>query len=75
MFMSNILRIIKLKDIFGEFEHLTNPEKLFIKLHDNLHETTNGVLVDEYNMWVVQYDFINGYFDFNYNRFYIYILN
>ena len=47
----DILRIIKLKDIFGELENLTTEEKLFFQLHENLHENELGILYNENDLF------------------------
>ena len=65
-----MLRYIKLKEILGELENLTPEEKLFFKLHENLHENSLGRLCDENNSWIIKYDFENGYFWYHYDRFY-----
>lgn len=67
----NILRIIKLIQINDELENLTSVEKLFFKLHENLHETPYGELCNDLNEWVVQYDFKENCFWFQYHRFYL----
>ncbi len=67
----NILRLIKVKDALGEFENLTDIEKLFFELHDNLHEDFNGELCDENDLCIVDYDFKNGYFWYRYDKFYL----
>ena len=65
-----MIRYIKLKQILGELENLTPEEKLFFKLHENLHENCLGKLCDEYGEWVVEYDFKNKKFWYQYDRFY-----
>ena len=67
----DILRTIKLKDVFGELENMTPEEKLFFQLHVNLHEISAGQLYNNYDEWVVHYDFENHYFYYNYYRFYL----
>ena len=67
----NILRIIKLKHLFGELESITPEEKLFFKLQQNLHENRFGELCDENNHWVVNYDFKNASFWYHFDRFYL----
>ena len=68
--MNNILRLIKLEHLYDKLENLTPEEKLFFQLHENLHENSLGELCNEYNKWVVRYDFKNHYFYYNYTRFY-----
>ena len=50
--------------------HYIEEEKLFFKLHENLHENSLGRLCDENNSWIIKYDFENGYFWYHYDRFY-----
>ena len=71
----NILRIIKLKQIYDEFEYLTSQEKLFFQLHVNLHEISAGELYNNYDEWVVHYDFENNRFWYSQDRFYIIFKN
>ena len=65
-----MLRYIKLKHLYGELENLTPAEKLFFELHENLHENSLGELCDENDEWIIRYDFKNGYFWYQHDRFY-----
>lgn len=69
--MNNILRLIKLEHLYDKLQNLTPEEKLFFKLHENLHVGSSGVLYNEDNEWVVRYDIENGYFLYSYYRFYL----
>ncbi len=66
-----MLRLIKLKQLYGELENLTPQEELFFKLHENLHEHSSGRLYDENDEWVVFYDYRFNYFRYNYYRFFL----
>ena len=67
-----MLRYIKLKQLHGELENLTPSVEMFFKLHGNLQDSDDfGVLYNENNDWVIQYDFKNSYFWYHYDRFYL----
>ena len=67
----NILRLIKLKQLYGELQNLTPKEKLFFQLHENLHENELGMLCNEDGWWVLHYDFKNDHFWYHHDRFYL----
>ena len=71
----DILRVIKLKHFYGELKNLKPEEKLFFQLHENLHMNSYGDLCNENGEWIVEYDFKNDYFYYNYYRFYVVFKN